>query len=263
MNEQGEWRLRHTERAVTGILRAMEQLLLTLAGDEDGKAERARSPRGRRLVRPDGRVVREEPVMPEPRSVREPRFAPPPMPKGGDDVELMLADARARAHELIDGSVGRAQEVLSRGPQSATEGEALRRTIAELVADIRTLHRRLEAIEELLRAPQAARAVTRAGIARLEVSDAGPGIATDDRARIFEPFYQVRRPGAAEVPGSGLGLAVARRLVELQSGCIWVEGSPSGGSCFCVELASAAQADATARRMPADTTPVGEAFAAS
>lgn len=72
---------------------------------------------------------------------------------------------------------------------------------------------------------------------RLEVEDSGPGIAVEDRERIFNPFYRVTREGAPAVPGSGLGLAVARRMVELQGGVIWVEAAAEGyGSRFCVEL---------------------------
>lgn len=78
---------------------------------------------------------------------------------------------------------------------------------------------------------------------QLEVEDSGPGIAAEDRERIFDPFYRVTREGAPAVPGSGLGLAVARRMVEVQGGEIWVEDAASGrGSRFCVTL----------RRLPAD-----------
>ena len=72
---------------------------------------------------------------------------------------------------------------------------------------------------------------------RLEVSDTGPGIPEAERERIFEPYYRVRN--GHSVPGSGLGLAVARRLLEESGGRIWVTESPSGGARFCVELPAA------------------------
>jgi signal transduction histidine kinase len=74
-------------------------------------------------------------------------------------------------------------------------------------------------------------------VARLEVSDDGPGIAEDERDRIFEPYYRVRSGPA--VPGSGLGLAVTRRLLEETGGRVWVEASPAGGARFCVEMRAA------------------------
>jgi signal transduction histidine kinase len=100
---------------------------------------------------------------------------------------------------------------------------------------------------------------------RIDVEDSGPGIATEDRAEIFLPFFRVQRDGAAQVPGSGLGLAVAKRLIELQGGTIWVEaasgGSDATGSRFCVELgvlgpvASAGAAAPPASEGPARTEP--------
>ena len=84
------------------------------------------------------------------------------------------------------------------------------------------------------------------GHVRIEVCDSGPGIDPRDRARVFEPFYRVSRPGAAQVPGSGLGLAVAQRLMQLQGGRIWVEDGDGEGSRFCIELPSAATANGSA-----------------
>lgn len=78
------------------------------------------------------------------------------------------------------------------------------------------------------------------GRVRIEVQDSGPGIDPRDRQQVFEPFYRVHRSGAPEVPGSGLGLAVARRLTETMGGRIWVEATEGApGSVFCVELLGA------------------------
>src|SRR5437667_410530 len=67
------------------------------------------------------------------------------------------------------------------------------------------------------------------------VADHGPGIPVPERDRIFEPFY--RPAGApADGGGAGLGLAIARRLAELQSGTLEYAARPGGGSRFVLRL---------------------------
>jgi signal transduction histidine kinase len=73
-----------------------------------------------------------------------------------------------------------------------------------------------------------------AGRARLEVDDAGPGIAPEDRTRVWEPFVRLER--APAVAGSGIGLAVVRELVVAHGGACWVEEAPGGGARFVIEL---------------------------
>jgi signal transduction histidine kinase len=73
----------------------------------------------------------------------------------------------------------------------------------------------------------------------IAVIDSGPGVAAEDRELIFEPFYRANRSGL------GLGLAIAKSLVELHSGRIWVDGAPGGGSAFVVALPSQVVSDAT------------------
>ena len=66
------------------------------------------------------------------------------------------------------------------------------------------------------------------------VADRGPGIPQADKERIFDKFYRVlgTQRNAVSVPGSGLGLAVSKGLVEAHGGHIWVEDRPGGGSIF-------------------------------
>jgi signal transduction histidine kinase len=75
---------------------------------------------------------------------------------------------------------------------------------------------------------------------RLAVSDTGAGIPVEQRELVFDKFYQVGRPDGARPGGSGLGLTIARHLVELHGGRIWVEDAPGGGSTFVVRLPTAA-----------------------
>ena len=72
------------------------------------------------------------------------------------------------------------------------------------------------------------------GGARIWVDDEGTGIAPEHRAQIFEPFY---RGGAADagIPGTGLGLAVSRRIVDAHGGTMGFDALPSG-TRFWIEL---------------------------
>ena len=67
------------------------------------------------------------------------------------------------------------------------------------------------------------------------VTDHGIGIATADRARIFERFYKVDR-ARVRGGGTGLGLSIARHVVEGHGGRIWVDSELGGGSTFRFEL---------------------------
>ena len=69
----------------------------------------------------------------------------------------------------------------------------------------------------------------------VSVTDTGPGIAADDQKRIFEEFQQTD-VGVQEREGTGLGLALSKRLVELHRGRIWVESRSGHGSRFVFTL---------------------------
>jgi heavy metal sensor kinase len=77
------------------------------------------------------------------------------------------------------------------------------------------------------------------GGAALEVSDTGPGIAPEERERVFERFYRVDAGRSREGGGAGLGLALARAAVEATGGRIELEGAPGGGSLFRLVLPGA------------------------
>src|SRR6476620_2000395 len=65
----------------------------------------------------------------------------------------------------------------------------------------------------------------------VEVADTGPGVAAEDRQRIFDSFQQgARLPGQTE--GTGLGLTLSKRILELHGGRIWVESEAGKGSTF-------------------------------
>jgi two-component system, cell cycle sensor histidine kinase and response regulator CckA len=73
----------------------------------------------------------------------------------------------------------------------------------------------------------------------IEVSDSGPGVPPHLVERIFEPFFTTRE----EAGGTGLGLWLARGIVEEEGGTIRVSGRPGGGAVFRVSLPAAVAAN--------------------
>ena len=70
----------------------------------------------------------------------------------------------------------------------------------------------------------------------LSVRDTGPGIPAEEQERLFDRFYTARRAGDMPAPSTGIGLALARELVELHGGTIEVESEPGFGATFVVTL---------------------------
>ncbi|HEY8424660.1 MAG TPA: ATP-binding protein [Limnochordales bacterium] len=86
------------------------------------------------------------------------------------------------------------------------------------------------------------------GMVQIDVSDTGIGIRPEHQAIIFEKFRQVDSSASREYPGSGLGLALARHLVEMHGGRIWVRSTPGEGSTFSFTLPAAARVPARRAR---------------
>jgi PAS domain S-box-containing protein len=79
---------------------------------------------------------------------------------------------------------------------------------------------------------------TMPGRVRLSVSDTGPGIAEDKLAGLFTPFNRLGRE-AGSIEGSGIGLVICKRLVEMMGGEIGVENRPGDGCTFWLQLSAA------------------------
>ena len=82
--------------------------------------------------------------------------------------------------------------------------------------------------------PITVRLTLRAGRARIEVEDTGPGIPAADRQRVWEPFVRLRPYEGAT--GSGIGLSVVRQLVAAHGGTTAIEEAGGGGARFVVEI---------------------------
>jgi signal transduction histidine kinase len=73
-------------------------------------------------------------------------------------------------------------------------------------------------------------------VAKLSVSDNGPGISKENQLRIFERFYRVDKSRSRELGGNGLGLAIAKMIVEKSRGYLSVQSKPGKGTRFDVYL---------------------------
>jgi signal transduction histidine kinase len=71
------------------------------------------------------------------------------------------------------------------------------------------------------------------------IADRGPGAPAGEEANVFEPFFRGERARKMQVHGTGLGLCVAREIVEAHGGAISVKSEAGGGAEFCVRLRAA------------------------
>jgi two-component system sensor histidine kinase KdpD len=69
----------------------------------------------------------------------------------------------------------------------------------------------------------------------VSVTDRGPGIPEEEQSRIFEKFYRAEA-SRHQIPGAGLGLVIAREIIQVHGGEIWVESQPGQGSTFRFSL---------------------------
>ncbi len=75
------------------------------------------------------------------------------------------------------------------------------------------------------------------GVVRVEVGDTGPGIPVEEHERIFQEFRQLKMNGSMDKPaGTGLGLALTKKFVEMHGGKVWVESELGKGSRFIFTL---------------------------
>jgi two-component system phosphate regulon sensor histidine kinase PhoR len=141
-----------------------------------------------------------------------------------DDLVKSITDryqARASAGELILRAETTADGLMALGDRAKTD---------------QALH---NIVDNALKFTRAGEVVVTAGLdhdrVEIAIRDTGPGIPARDLSRIFERFYKVDRSRGG-LPGSGLGLSIARHLVELQGGTIVAESKPGAGTVIRVRL---------------------------
>jgi len=73
-------------------------------------------------------------------------------------------------------------------------------------------------------------------VIQIRISDTGPGISPEDIPHLFQKFYRVDNSSTRTIGGTGLGLFICRKIVELYQGRIWVESTVNKGSTFYINL---------------------------
>jgi signal transduction histidine kinase len=87
---------------------------------------------------------------------------------------------------------------------------------------------------------------------RIDVADTGPGIPKEARSKIFEPFYRVK---GTRIPGTGIGLATVRRILDARGGRIHVESTEGRGSRFSIWLPLVQTPEDSRHRYPRSLSP--------
>jgi PAS domain S-box-containing protein len=73
-------------------------------------------------------------------------------------------------------------------------------------------------------------------VVQIRVTDTGPGIPAEDISHLFQKFYRVDNSATRSIGGTGLGLFICRKIIELYSGTIWAESVVGKGSTFYINL---------------------------
>ena len=124
---------------------------------------------------------------------------------------------------------------LRRGASSALHARGSRPLLVEAILNL---------LDNAIRVTPAGGAVTvsvddEGGAVRLSVEDGGPGVAPEDRERIFLPFYRIPRTAEAVEEGRGLGLAIVRAIARAHGGRVELADVLGGGCVFRLVLPAA------------------------
>jgi two-component system OmpR family sensor kinase len=152
----------------------------------------------------------------------------PPLRRRTLSAAELLEAARSRFEKRVPGRT-LSSAIAPDAPDVVADPSLLRRVLDNLLDNAAKFSEPTSPIQ--LEAGRGAR-----GALVITVSDRGIGIEEAELERVFEPFYRTDRSRARETGGVGLGLALARRIVESHGGVIVAERGLSGGSTFRVSV---------------------------
>jgi len=130
-----------------------------------------------------------------------------------ETVGVQLEDARIRLHQDISAEL----------PSVDIDRQRIEQVLLNLLANA------------IRHTPQGGtisiEAVADGDAVRVSICDSGPGLSPEDLAHVFDRFYRADDARPSE-GGAGLGLSIAKTLIEAHGGRIWAENAPAGGACF-------------------------------
>ncbi|RME00154.1 MAG: hypothetical protein D6812_10240, partial [Deltaproteobacteria bacterium] len=142
-------------------------------------------------------------------------------------LATLFAEVRRTFAERIE-AVGGTIEIPAGLPVISTDPTLLRQIFVNLIENALAYRRREVALRLEIGYKR------EGGEIRLSLSDNGPGIPPEFREKVFELFHRLHN--ASEVPGTGIGLAIVKRAVELLGGRVWFDSTPDVGTIFHVAL---------------------------
>jgi signal transduction histidine kinase len=145
-----------------------------------------------------------------------------------------LGDVVTDALEIVRPPIeGRGQRVEIDVPKDAAPVMADKRYARQVLSNLLVNASKYSPERSLIRVV----ARSMANMVRISVEDEGPGIAPEQQVGLFERFYRVRSDNDA--PGVGLGLAIAKGIVEAHGGSIGIDSAPGNGTCVWFTLHNA------------------------
>ena len=166
-----------------------------------------------------------------------------PRAAGPVDAGAVVRDVAASSHSLFDAERFDVEiDVAPDLPHALADESALRRALQNLVANAL----KYAADGRWLRIAVQKGGARHDNEVQITVSDRGRGIAADDLAHIFEPFYRGRYAIERQIHGNGLGLSLVKRIADAHGGRVGVRSVPGEGTTFTLHLPAATAGGAVA-----------------